>query len=94
MKNRTKIKQLICDISPIMPLIDEVTEDKKLDEDFGFDSFEFIQLIVSIEEEFKFEFDPEFLDIQFLNEVKTIFEYVDSRCEGNLKVDIEKSELI
>lgn len=86
MNNNDKIRQLICEISPVMPAMEEITEKKKLIEDFGFNSLEFIQLIVSIEETFEFQIEAEFLDLQILNDVREIFKYVNSKCKREKEI--------
>ncbi|MDD2261847.1 MAG: AMP-binding protein [Clostridia bacterium] len=69
-------------------LSEKVTDNVSLNMDFnsiGLDSITFIKIIITIEDEFGFEFDDEMLLITKFPTVKSMVEYVESKVTTNLE---------
>ena len=56
----------------------ELTDATLLSTDLDFDSMKFIQLVVSIENEYGFEFDEDELDLERIDKVENIKKIIES----------------
>ncbi|MFD0589177.1 phosphopantetheine-binding protein [Paenibacillus sp. GCM10027627] len=55
----SKMKEIIKNVSPKPIEIDDIKEGTEFIKDFGFDSYQFIQLVAILEVEFEIEFEQE-----------------------------------
>jgi acyl carrier protein len=76
---KEKIKQIISET--INTPIEDIKDESKLIEDLGIDSVDFIEIIISCEEEFDILIPDEKLDVFQALTFDKFFEFVEENCE-------------
>lgn len=76
---KNKIRQILVEEILLPYKIDEIKTDQNLIKQFGIDSIQLMELIVYLEDEYKVSFEEENLDINVLNSVDSIADFVVNR---------------
>lgn len=72
-------KSIIAKISALDIAESEINEEMSLIDDLSFDSLAFVHMVLTIETAYEIKFDDEYINMERLNTVKDVADYIKSK---------------
>lgn len=72
-------KKIISEVSALGIAENDIKDEMTLVDDLAFDSLTFVQMVLMLENEYSIKFDDEYINIEKLQTVKDVAEYIEAK---------------
>ena len=72
-------KKIISEVSALGIAENDIKDEMTLVDDLAFDSLTFVQMVLMLENEYNIKFDDEYINIEKLQTVKDVAEYIETK---------------
>ena len=72
-------KKIISEVSALGIAETDIKDEMTLVDDLAFDSLTFVQMVLMLENEYNIKFDDEYINIEKLQTVKDVAEYIETK---------------